>query len=233
MYNKIRETYHDFTPKFWVLIAAVFIDVIGSTLVTPFFALYITKKFSVGMTQAGILLGLFSIFGLIGSMVGGALTDKFGRKRTTLIGDIFAWSIPCLIWAVAQDFKTAHLVAEPLQLAVVLDLQLDHALQPHRQFGQLDRFEQHSVRAEVGVFVGALGVIDATSVARPGFPERIAINPDYFQRLDAKLEVLGQAGDRDPLVAVRRAVHQHAQRVVGERGEFHGFGGGGRAGGRG
>lgn len=90
MYNKIRETYHDFTPKFWVLIAAVFIDVIGSTLVTPFFALYITKKFSVGMTQAGILLGLFSIFGLIGSMVGGALTDKFGRKRIMLFGLVFS-----------------------------------------------------------------------------------------------------------------------------------------------
>jgi hypothetical protein len=27
-----------------------------------------------------------------------------------------------------------------------------------------------------------------------GFPERIAINPDYFRRLDAKLDVLGQAG---------------------------------------
>ena len=35
----------------------------------------------------------------------GAITDKFGRKRTTLITDIIAWSIPCLIWAVAQDFR--------------------------------------------------------------------------------------------------------------------------------
>ncbi|HOX55771.1 MAG TPA: DUF4038 domain-containing protein [Verrucomicrobiota bacterium] len=31
-------------------------------------------------------------------------------------------------------------------------------------------------------------------VAWTGFPERIGINPDFFQRLDAKLEVLSQAG---------------------------------------
>ena len=38
----------------------------------PFFALYITQKFEVGMTEAGMILGMFSIFGLIGGMIGGA-----------------------------------------------------------------------------------------------------------------------------------------------------------------
>ena len=47
----------------------------------PFFSLYITEKFNVGMTQAGIILGLFSISGLFGQMIGGALTDKFGRRK--------------------------------------------------------------------------------------------------------------------------------------------------------
>jgi len=42
------------------------------------------------MTTAGIILGLFSIFGLIGSMVGGALTDKFGRRRLILFGLVFS-----------------------------------------------------------------------------------------------------------------------------------------------
>jgi MFS family permease len=90
MLTKINKTYHAFPPKFWVLIVAVFIDVIGSTLISPFFALYITQKFGVGMTQAGILLGLFSIFGLVGSVIGGALTDKFGRKRIMLFGLVFS-----------------------------------------------------------------------------------------------------------------------------------------------
>src|SRR6185436_9808346 len=55
-----------------------------------FFALYITQKFGVGMTQAGILLGMSSLFGLIGSTIGGALTDKFGRKQLILFGLVFS-----------------------------------------------------------------------------------------------------------------------------------------------
>jgi hypothetical protein len=62
----------------------------GGTLLFPFFSLYITQKFGVGMTQAGIVLGSFSAFGLVGSMVGGALTDKFGRKSLILFGLVFS-----------------------------------------------------------------------------------------------------------------------------------------------
>jgi len=67
-----------------------FVDGIGGTLLFPFFALYITQKFGVGMTQAGILLGMSSRFGLVGSMAGGALTDKFGRKQLILFGLVFS-----------------------------------------------------------------------------------------------------------------------------------------------
>jgi MFS family permease len=42
------------------------------------------------MTQAGIILGMFSAFGLIGSTIGGALTDKFGRRRLILFGLVFS-----------------------------------------------------------------------------------------------------------------------------------------------
>ena len=42
------------------------------------------------MTQAGIILGVLSAFGLVGSMVGGALTDKFGRRRLILFGLVFS-----------------------------------------------------------------------------------------------------------------------------------------------
>ena len=53
----IRTLYHKFPPKFWVVVSVHFIDKVGGTLVFPFFALYITRKFQVGMTEAGILLG--------------------------------------------------------------------------------------------------------------------------------------------------------------------------------
>ncbi len=85
-----RKTYNEFPRTFWVVVFTSFIDGIGGTLLFPFFALYVTQRFGVGMTQAGIVLGLFSIFGLFGSMLGGALTDRFGRRKLILFGLVFS-----------------------------------------------------------------------------------------------------------------------------------------------
>src|SRR5690242_3811744 len=90
MFPRLHKIYHEFPRLFWIVVTVSFIDGIGGTLLFPFFALYITQKFSLGMTQAGILLGISSLFGLIGSMLGGALTDKFGRKQLILFGLVFS-----------------------------------------------------------------------------------------------------------------------------------------------
>jgi MFS family permease len=90
MLGNLKATYNEFSKKFWILVAASFIDRVGGTLIFPFFTLYITQKFEVGLTQAGILLGIFSFSGLLGNFVGGALTDKFGRKGIVLFGLVFS-----------------------------------------------------------------------------------------------------------------------------------------------
>ena len=86
MLASLKKTYDQFPPTFWVVAGTHFIDVIGNTLLMPFFALYVTQKFGVGMTQAGILLAPNSIAGLIGSTIGGALADRFGRRGIILFG---------------------------------------------------------------------------------------------------------------------------------------------------
>jgi MFS family permease len=90
MFARINKIYREFPRLFWIVVGVSFIDRVGGTLLFPFFALYITQKFNVGMTQAGILLGMSSLFGLIGSTIGGALTDKFGRKQLILFGLVFS-----------------------------------------------------------------------------------------------------------------------------------------------
>ncbi len=90
MFARISKIYHEFPARFWFVVGVSFIDGIGGTMLFPFFALYITDKFDVGMTTAGIILGIFSVFGLIGSMLGGALTDKFGRRSLILFGLVFS-----------------------------------------------------------------------------------------------------------------------------------------------
>ncbi len=71
MLSRLKKIYAEFPPLFWIIVVTLFIDSIGSTLLFPFFALYITQKFGVGMTEAGVLLGMSSLFGLIGSVIGG------------------------------------------------------------------------------------------------------------------------------------------------------------------
>jgi len=115
MFKRLRDTYNDFPKIFWVVVGTSFIDRIGGTLLFPFFSLYITQKFNVGMTQAGIVLGTFSAFGLIGSMIGGALTDKFGRKSLILFGLVFS-AISTLSLGLVNEFTVL------LPLAVVIGL---------------------------------------------------------------------------------------------------------------
>ena len=90
MLNRVRNTWQAYPSKFWVVVVTTFIDVIGATLIFPFFALYITQRFNVGMTQAGLLLGTFSIASLVGGVLGGAIADKFGRRRMVLFGLVFS-----------------------------------------------------------------------------------------------------------------------------------------------
>jgi MFS family permease len=86
MFEKLQATYDQFPRTFWVVVGTHFIDVIGNTLLNPFFALYVTQKFHVGMTQAGIILATNSVAGIVGSTIGGAMADRYGRRGIILFG---------------------------------------------------------------------------------------------------------------------------------------------------
>lgn len=84
--ENISKLYHEYPRTFWKLIVITFIDRIGGSLLFPFFALYITSKFNVGMADVGVLFAAFSISSFAGSAIGGALTDRFGRKGILIFG---------------------------------------------------------------------------------------------------------------------------------------------------
>jgi MFS family permease len=54
--------------------------------------------------QIGLILSISWGFQLVLALLSGAVTDKLGRRRTTLLFDILAWSTSALISAVAQNF---------------------------------------------------------------------------------------------------------------------------------
>jgi MFS family permease len=103
MFSRLSNIYHEFPSRFWTVVGVMFIDRVGGTMLFPFFSLYITQKFHVGMTQAGVILGFFSIFGMLGSMIGGALTDKLGRRSLILFGLIFS-ALSTLSLGLVEEF---------------------------------------------------------------------------------------------------------------------------------
>lgn len=131
MLAKLKSIYHEYPKAFWVYNIIVFIDRFGGFMLYPFFALYLTKKFEIGMATVGILFGIFSISGLVGSALGGALTDRVGRKGVIIfslllsalsaLGMGYAPTLGIFV-AVSVIVGTLSSIGGPAHEAVVADL---------------------------------------------------------------------------------------------------------------
>lgn len=54
--------------------------------------------------QIGLILSIAMVVQVFFSFFGGILTDKVGRKFTTMMGDFFGWALACLVWSVSNNF---------------------------------------------------------------------------------------------------------------------------------
>lgn len=110
MFNNFRKVYREYPSKFWILISVYFIDRLGGALIFPFLALYITTKFNVGMTEVGFIMAIYSGSAFIGNLLGGALTDKFGRKSILIIGLVSSASVS-LMMGLVNTWEVFYLLA--------------------------------------------------------------------------------------------------------------------------
>lgn len=72
-------------------------------LFAPYASIYM-YALGVNDSQIGMIASIGMVFQIVFSLLGGIITDKQGRRYTTLMYDFISWSIPCLIWAFAQNF---------------------------------------------------------------------------------------------------------------------------------
>lgn len=72
-------------------------------LYAPYVSIYML---ALGLSdkQIGLIVSVSWGFQIILALLSGVVTDKLGRRRTTLIFDILSWSVPALISALAQNF---------------------------------------------------------------------------------------------------------------------------------
>ena len=129
--QRLISVYNEYPKPFWVLMLGTFIDRLGGYLLFPFFALYITDRFDVGLIQVGYLFAIFSVASSIGGMLGGAFTDKFGR-RTMLIFGLVISGLSSLLMGIIDNLNLFYAFAGvvglvsnaggPAQQAMIADL---------------------------------------------------------------------------------------------------------------
>ena len=108
--EKAKSIYAEYPRSFWTLVVITFIDRVGGAMLFPFFALYLTRKFGVGMTEVGVLFAVFSLSGFISSTFGGALTDRLGRKGIVIFG-LIASSFSAVAMGLVDVFEAFFVLA--------------------------------------------------------------------------------------------------------------------------
>lgn len=69
----------DLPRAYWLLFFGTLINRIGG-FVVPFLTLYLTNQRSIPISQAGLIVSLFGAGSFLAQLIGGELTDRFGRK---------------------------------------------------------------------------------------------------------------------------------------------------------
>lgn len=76
---------------------------LSMNLCLPYATVYMLT-FGISDVQVGIITSIYMFSQMICAFLSGAIIDKMGRRKSTMIFDFLSWSIPCLIWASSQGF---------------------------------------------------------------------------------------------------------------------------------
>jgi MFS family permease len=76
---------------------------LSMNLCLPYATVYMLT-FGISDLQVGIVTSIYMFSQMIFAFLSGVIIDKMGRRKSTVIFDFLAWSLPCLIWAFSQGF---------------------------------------------------------------------------------------------------------------------------------
>lgn len=132
--NPLRNIYHRFEPQVWVMAAVQLVTATGFSICIPFLALYLYQDRGLSMTLVGIILLAAGLCSAVSQALGGALSDRFGRRPILLIAasvSIFLYSglavligISAPVWAIAVVYMAGRSVlttTRPVISAMVAD----------------------------------------------------------------------------------------------------------------
>lgn len=102
MPSKIRSFIQSYHPIVHVMVLGTVLARTASTMSLPFLAIYLHATTELNPGMIGLIVGAGPLAGTIGGFFGGALSDRFGRRKIMLAAS-FGWSIVFLGFALAKD----------------------------------------------------------------------------------------------------------------------------------
>lgn len=141
----------------WVLLSGILFTHLGYYLILPLLAIILTTERGLPVTQVGFILGTGSISYLIGSLIGGWLTDRIGQRRTLvsgllirgagLLGYGFAGSVPLLFGTAVISGIGGGIYTPPAKSGIAV-----YATEENKSTA----FSFRGIAANIGVTIGPL-----------------------------------------------------------------------------
>jgi len=132
--SPLRNVLHRFEPEIWTITVIQFFTVIGFSICMPFLSLYFYQQRHLPMTLVGIILLAAGLCSAISQALGGALSDRFGRRPVLLVAasvSIFLYSglavligISAPVWAITIAYiagRSMLTITRPVISAMVAD----------------------------------------------------------------------------------------------------------------
>jgi MFS family permease len=155
--NLIRTFFRSYHPIVLTLVIGHGLSRIGSSMSLPFLALYLAHTTQMSHTLIGVVAGAGALAGTFGGFIGGALSDRVGR-RMIMFTALFLWSVCFIGFAVAKlpvIFLLLNMLNglcrswfEPVSQALMADL-----TEPEKR---LKVFSMRYMAANFGVSAGPL-----------------------------------------------------------------------------
>lgn len=128
-------SFRKYERSIWILIIVRSLSMFGFAIYGPYFMLYLNRDRGLTLTLAGVIVAAANIGGAFSQILGGAFTDRFGRRQTmllyfginTLINVVLTFMVATStpVWYFAITYVVSGLVwgmTQPAITAVITDL---------------------------------------------------------------------------------------------------------------
>ncbi|GAA0817676.1 MDR family MFS transporter [Spirilliplanes yamanashiensis] len=98
----LRRTTGGLPATFWYLWTGTLVNRLGA-FVLVFLAIYLTQERGFSQSRAGLVIGLWGVGGAVGTLAGGVLADRWGRRPTLLTAHLGTVTMMLAV-GLARDF---------------------------------------------------------------------------------------------------------------------------------